>query len=87
MVFIVEIGIDDDDTDEVSVELKTLFIVVVVSISIINEDVIVSIEVSYECDIVDDDDDEYGTEVVSYRIVLSWFPVVELEVSYVLEVN
>ncbi len=85
-MFIVEIGIDDDDTDEVSVELKTLFIFVV-SISIINEDVIVSIEVSYECDIVDDDDDEYGTEVVSYRIVLSLFPMVELEVSYVLEVN
>jgi hypothetical protein len=86
MVFIVEVGFDDDGTEEVPVGVETLLIVYV-SISVINVGVIVSIEVSYECDIVDDDDDEYGTEVVSYRIVLSWFPVVELEVSYVLEVN
>ncbi len=66
MVFILEIGFDDDGTDEVSVELERLFIVVV-SISVINEDAVLSIELSYECDIVDDDDDdEYGTEVASY---------------------
>jgi hypothetical protein len=78
---------DDDGTVEVSFEIETLFIVVV-PISLVNEDVVVSIEVSYDRDIVDDDDDdEYGTEVPSYSIVLSLFPVVELEVSYVLEVN
>jgi hypothetical protein len=77
----------DDGGDEVSVELETLFIVVV-SILVINEDATVSIEVTYGCDIVDDDDDdEYGTEIVLSSIVLSLFPVVELEVSYVLEIN
>jgi hypothetical protein len=76
----------DDGRDEVSVELETLFIVVV-SILVINEDAPVSIEVTYGCDIVDDDDDEYGTEIVLSSIVLSLFPVVELEVSYVLEIN
>jgi len=83
MVSILVMCFDDDGTVEVSVELETLLIVVV-SISLVNEDLVVSVEVSYECDIVDD---EYGTEVASYSIVLSLFPVVELEVSYVLEVN
>jgi hypothetical protein len=44
MVFIVEIGFDDDGTDEVPVELETLFIVFV-SISVINEDAVVCISV------------------------------------------
>jgi hypothetical protein len=44
MVFIVEIGFDDDDTVEVPVELERLLIVVV-SISVINEDAVVCISV------------------------------------------
>ncbi len=78
MVSVVEIYFDDDSSVEVSVELEILLIIVV-STSGVNEDAVVS-----ESDIVDGDDED-GTEIVVSSIVLSLFPIVELEVSYVSE--
>jgi hypothetical protein len=79
-----EICFDDDSREEVSVILETIFIVVV-STLLSNVDVAVSIEVISGYDTVDDD--EYAMKFDVFSTVLCAFKAVELEISFVVELN
>ncbi len=71
---------DDDGTEELSVELEILLIVVVAT-SIGDEDVVISMEVAYECGL--DDDDRYSLEIDALSLALIVFSLVLLETPVV----
>jgi hypothetical protein len=77
---------DDDDvgTEELSVELEILLIVVVAT-SIGDEDVVISMEVAYECGL--DDDDRYSLEIDALSLALIVFSLVLLEIAFVVVVE
>jgi hypothetical protein len=74
-----------DDNDELSVELETPLIVVVTN-SVSGEDVVVSIEVAYECAIVDND--IYSPALDVYSKVRNVVSLLVLEILFVfVEIN
>jgi hypothetical protein len=76
---------DDDGTNELSVELEILLIAVVAT-WVSDEDVVISIDVAYECDV--DDDDRYSLEVDAISVPLIVFSLVLLEIAFVVvEIN
>jgi hypothetical protein len=76
---------DDDATDELSVELEILLIAVV-GTPVSDEDIVVSMEVAYECDV--DDDDKYSLEIDVLPVALIVFSLAVLEIAFaVVEVN
>jgi hypothetical protein len=71
--------------DEISVELEILLIAVVAA-SVSDEDVVISTEVAYECDV--DDNDEYSMEIDALSVALIVFSLVLLEIAFVVaEIN
>jgi hypothetical protein len=74
------ICVDDDGKEELSVELEILLITVV-STSVVDEDVAISMEVAYECDV--DDDDRYSLEIDALSLALIVFSLVLLEIPVV----
>ncbi len=76
---------DAGGTEELSVELEVLLIVVVAT-PVSDEDVVLSIEVAYECDV--DDNDEYSVEIDTLSVSLIVFSLVLLEIAFVVaEIN
>jgi hypothetical protein len=71
--------------DELSVELEIILIAVVVT-CVSDEEVVISIEVAYECDV--DDNDEYSLEIDALSVSLIVFSLVLLEIPFVVaEIN
>ncbi len=60
--------------------------IVVVATPVSDEDVVLSIEVAYECDV--DDNDEYSVEIDTLSVSLIVFSLVLLEIAFVVaEIN
>jgi hypothetical protein len=61
-------------------------LIVVVATPVSDEDVVLSIEVAYECDV--DDNDEYSVEIDTLSVSLIVFSLVLLEIAFVVaEIN
>jgi hypothetical protein len=61
-------------------------LIAVVASSVTDEDVLISIEVAYECDV--DDNDEYSVETGTLSVPLIVFSPVLLEIAFVVaEIN
>jgi hypothetical protein len=82
VVLVVIICVDDNDKgrEELSVEIE-IPLIPVVATSVSAEDVLISMEVPYECDV--EDNDEYSLEIDAPSVALIVFSLVLLEIPFV----
>jgi hypothetical protein len=79
VVLVVTICVDDNDNgrEELSREME-IPLIVVVATSLSDEDVVISMEVAYECDV--DDNDGYPLEIDALSVTLIVLSLVVLEI-------